>query len=276
MITIFGATTDLGTRLTGELRAAGHEVRCVSRSEGLEAVADLETGANVAAAMQGSDVVVSCAHARYTATILTNLPLASTTIVLMGSAWRYSRVPNARADQVRSAEKLFLSKKFNGVMLHPTMIYGGRQENNIRRLLGVIRSLPVIPAPGGGYQLVRPIYVDDVVRALFIATQTHWSNKHVIGLSGPPLTWRKMAELCAASIERRRPIVNVPTAPLIALLSLLDRFGINPLDPNIIRRFKEDVNVSSAEMIELLAIQPRDFESGINLAVRNWRQEGLI
>jgi uncharacterized protein YbjT (DUF2867 family) len=157
MIVVFGASTDIGQRLVDKLRSEGLACRKVSRTINDAVRADLRTGDGVADAISGADVVVSCAHAEHTGAILRASP-SSVVLVLVGSAWRYSQVPNARADLVREAEALFLESDHRGIMLHPTMIYGGSQENNIRRVLQVMRKIPFIPAPGRGRQIVCPIY----------------------------------------------------------------------------------------------------------------------
>jgi nucleoside-diphosphate-sugar epimerase len=87
------------------------------------------------------------------------------------------------------------------------MIYGGHQENNIQRLLGAVRRFPIIPAPGGGRQIVQPIYIDEVVECLFVAATTRWAARHVIGLAGKPLSWRTMVQVCAKSIDRRCAVI---------------------------------------------------------------------
>ena len=130
MIVIFGASTDIGTRLSEKLRAAGLPFKHISRQRG--AFADLSSGVGVRDAKQDAAVAVSCAYARYTQPIIKNLPARPINLVLMGSAWRYSAVPNKRADEVRKAEADFLSCRHNSVMLHAAMIYGGNQENNIQ------------------------------------------------------------------------------------------------------------------------------------------------
>jgi nucleoside-diphosphate-sugar epimerase len=275
MIVVFGATTGIGQRLAFKLKQAGHAVRMVSRSEGDEN-ANLASGSGMSEAMRNAAIVVSCAHAKFTGAILAALPGSVRSVVLTGSAWRYSKVPNERADQVRSAEALFLASQRDGVMMHPTMIYGGSQENNIRRLLSLIKRLPVIPAPGGGHQIVQPIYIEDLVDCLFAAVIADWKGANVIAVGGQPLAWREMVQVCAAAIGRSKPIINVPAFPIVAALSVLNKLGIKTLDSNAVRRFNEDVNVPLADMATLLSIYPRDFESGLRLAVANWQREGDI
>jgi nucleoside-diphosphate-sugar epimerase len=168
MIVLFGASSDIGQRLHRRLEIAGLEVRKVSRRLPGGFKADLATRKGVDEVVKGADKVVSCAHARYTDTIL-KACAPGTPVVLTGSTWRFSKVPNPAADQVRAAERVFLAGSNPGVMLHSTMIYGGHQERNVQRLLSMLKRFPIIPIPGGGRQVVRP------------STLTIWSN----AFSGP-------------------------------------------------------------------------------------------
>jgi nucleoside-diphosphate-sugar epimerase len=274
MIVVFGASTDIGQRLVEKLRSEGLACRKVSRRINDAVRADLRTGEGVADAISDATVVVSCAHAEHTGAILRACP-ADVMLVLVGSAWRYSQVPNARADLVREAEALFLGSDHRGIMLHPAMIYGGNQENNIRRLLEVMRKIPFVPAPGGGRQIVCPIYVDDLVDCLDSSAKKNWDSKYILGVAGPPLTWRRMVKICAQSIGLQRPIIYVPAGAVVWILELARKLGIKVVDPNVIRRFSENVDISTVRMAEILSVTPRSFERGIVCAIEGWRQHGL-
>lgn len=276
MIIIFGASTDIGRRLSQDLSARGQTVRNVSRNSVDGFSVDLATGNGIHEVIADATIVVSCAHAKYTKEILGALPPSVERVILTGSAWCYSKVPNPRADQVREAESVFRSSGRDGVMLHPTMIYGGEQENNIIRLLSAIQRLPFIPAPGGGRQMVQPVYIDDVVQSLVSATLQAWRGQHVIPIGGQPLTWRAMVETCAEAIGCRRPIINVPAGPIIAVLSALNRAGVSSLQSDVIRRFKEDVRITLTKMTDCLAVEPRSFRDGIQTAIENWRLSGAL
>ena len=281
MIVIFGASTNIGIGLAEKLNRAGKLTRSVFHTLRIgdtltSAVADLNSGVGVSEALADAKIVVSCAHARYTQRILEMLPPSVQKLVLMGSAWRYSGIENPRADEVRAAEKEFIASGRDGVMLHPTMIYGGRQENNILRLLAFIQRFPVIPAPGGGSQRVQPIYVDDVVAALHAAVNRTWHGPNIVPLAGPPLSWREMVRLCSMAIGVHRPIVSVPAAPIVVALNSLRLIGITAIDPAVLKRFAEDVNIPVVTMQEQLSVLPRDFQTGIAAAVANWRRSGQL
>lgn len=269
MIVLFGASSDIGQRLHGRLESAGLEVRKVSRSLPDGFKADLATLEGVDEAVRGADKVVSCAHARYTEVIL-KACAPGTPVVLTGSTWRFSKVPNPAADRVRAAERMFLASNNPGVMLHPTMIYGGYQERNIQRLLSVLKRFPIIPIPGGGRQVVRPIYIDDLVECIFRAVQKVWDAPSAFAVAGPPLTWRDMAAACAEARGLKRSFVTVPITPAIRLLEILRRAGTKTPSPDILRRFSESPDFSTQEMTSLLGVVPRPFETGIRQAIRGW------
>jgi len=193
-------------------------------------------------------------------------------VVLVGSAWRYSLLKNAKADEVRAGEAAFLEGNYCGVMLHPTMIYGGAQEKNIQQLFKAICRWPVVPLPGGGKHLVQPIYVDDVAKCVVAAAQKRWNYSAVIPIAGPePMCWRKMVEVLMKETGCRRVLVPVPLSPLIEFLRLLACLGISaPLDPDTLRRFREDVNISVEKMQNELGVKPRAFEIGLREALTQW------
>ena len=269
MIVLFGASSDIGQRLHGKLEIAGFDVRKVSRRQPGGFKADLATLEGIDEAMRGAEKVVSCAHARYTEAIL-KACAPGTPVVLMGSTWRFSKVTNPAADQVREAERLFLSSGNPGVMLHSTMIYGGYQERNVQRLLSVLERFPIIPIPGGGRQVVRPIYIDDLVECIFRAVQKVWDTPTAFAVGGPAMTWRDMAAACAQTKGLRRSFVTVPISPATTLLEALRRIGIRAPSPDILRRFSESPEFSTQEMTSLLGVVPRPFEAGIRLAIRGW------
>lgn len=231
--------------------------------------ADLVTLEGVDEAVKGADKVVSCAHAQYTEVILKACGPAIP-VVLTGSTWRFSKVPNPAADQVRAAERLFLASGNPGVMLHSTMIYGGNQERNIQRLLAVLKRFRIVPVPGGGKHIVRPIYVDDLAECMFRAVQKVWDAPTALAVAGPAMTWRDMAAACAKAKGLRPSFLTIPIMPTIALLEILRWMGVKAPSPDILRRFNESPEFSTHEMASLLGVIPRPFEVGIRLAIHGW------
>ena len=94
--------------------------------------------------------------------------------VLLGSTRKFTRWPDAHGLGVLAGEAAFRKSSRFGVMLHPTMIYGAEGEDNVQRLVRLLKRLPFVPLPGGGKALVRPIYQGDVTRSIRAAIDTVW------------------------------------------------------------------------------------------------------
>ena len=274
-IVLFGASSDLGRLTALRLLDDGFDLRLVARDpSNLDQRAERVAGdiSAVAKIASGAEVVVSCAHAHFTAELLAGLPREVRQVVLVGSAWRYSRVRNPLAEQVRQAEAVFISSGRNGVMLHPSMIYGGSHENNLRRLLDAIRRWPILPLPGGGRHLVQPIHVNDAAASIAAAARRPWIGPSVIPIAGPePMTWREMALICMRELGYRRPMLPLPLGLAIGVVSAMRAAGLPlPLDPDVLRRFREDVNIPIAAMVSELAVTPREFKVGLREALAEW------
>src|SRR5258708_25188255 len=107
-------------------------------------------------------------------------------------------------------------------MLAPTMIYGADGEDDVRRLAALLRRLPILPLPGGGRSLGRPIHQSDVTRAILAALDQDWIAPETIVIAGPDAIpyhefARAVAEAAGAAPAR---VVPVPAAPLTALAPL--------------------------------------------------------
>ncbi|WP_207536787.1 NAD(P)H-binding protein [Sabulicella rubraurantiaca] len=269
MIALIGATGRSGAVLA---RALDRPFRAVVRDaarwralgiEAPHAVAPLEDGPALAKALEGAELVVSCAHARHAPAILaaTRVP-----VVLMGSTRRHSRWPDAHGDGVRAGEAAFLADGRPGVMLHPTMIYGAQGENNVQRLAALMRRLPALPLPGGGRALVQPIHQSDVTRSLLAAIGIAHEAPRVLIVAGPEaLPYREFcAEVARAAGYAPRPVLPVPAGLLMAIAPvarlLLPRVGRDE-----IRRLTEDKAFSISAMREVLGVHPIPLAEGLRL-----------
>ncbi|QUS39073.1 hypothetical protein RPMA_09675 [Tardiphaga alba] len=278
MIVMYGASSDIGRRASALLIDQGQRLRVVSRTPlTLDPRADRVTGdiRNASEQCANARFVVSCAHARYTQQLLASVPRSVEAIVCLGSAWRYSKVPNERAEKVREAEAAFLASGRSGVMLHPTMIYGGSQENNISRVLELLKWSPIFPLPGNGRQKVQPIYVDDVADAIASALQKRWIGPTVAPIAGPrPMEFREMVLQIQQALGVRRPLVSLPIAPFVPIFKALNGLGATKVDTNMFLRMREDVEHPVFWMRDALGVVPREFSVGIRQMVDTLNNPG--
>ena len=214
-------------------------------------VADLRHRRALRRGLADAELLVSCAHARHTAAILEVAPTTVRHFVLLGSTRKFTRWPDAHGQGVLAGEAAFRASSRTGVMLHPTMIYGAEGEDNVQRLARMLRRLPVVPLPGGGRALVRPIYQDDVTRCLRAAIDAAWHRPETMVVAGadrvsyadfvravaqaaglpPPRIMKLPARLLRFAAPLTRLLPGVPTIRRAEVQRLLEdkSWGIDPM-----------------------------------------------
>lgn len=271
---VIGATGRSGRAICLALLAAGETFVPVVRNlekyragglPGEPRIADLGDSFALDRALREATRVVSCAHARHTAKILASARQASQ-FVLLGSTRRYTKWLDNHGEGVRSGEAAFLASGRNGVMLHPTMIYGAAGEDNVRRLAALLRRTPVLPLPNRGRALVQPIYQDDVTRSVVAALGVTWSGPHTLVIAGPTaLPYADfVAAVAHASGVRAPHILGAPATLLMAGAALT---AVIPFLPRIradeVRRLMEDKAFPVGPMFSELGIRPIPLAEGL-------------
>ncbi len=280
-ISFFGATSKTGRFIVPLLCQSEHAVRVIGRdSSRLDVldphaerfVADLNEEDSVIAALDGTDCVVSLAHARFLPAILRAAPQTCRHWVVTGSTRAFSALPDSAAEEVRFSEQAFKNSGRAGVMLHPTMIYGAPDDRNINRVLRLIDRWPgwlpiVVPLPAGGRARLQPVFVDDMVNAVVAAVERpEAAGDPIIVAGAKALSYADMVRACAKARGRCVKILGLP----LSLLGLAARLGA-PFNAEELRRAAEDKVFDITPMVERLGIVPRPFEEGLRLKIeRGW------
>ena len=274
LVHVVGASGRSGAALCRALAAGGVAFVPVVRDAarwaatalpGHPALADLHDPASLRRALATAAAVVSCAHARHAPAILEAAP-ACRRFVFLGSTRKHTQWPDAHAAGVLAGEAAFLASGRPGVMLHPTMIYGAQGEDNVQRLARLLRRLPLVPLPGGGRSLVRPIYQGDVTRSLRAALDADWTGPEALVIAGAdalPYAGFVRAVAFAAGLPPPR-IVAVPgrllrwAAPLSRALP-----GVPTVRAAELRRLTEDKSFGIEAMVQRLGVTPLGLAEGL-------------
>ena len=93
-------------------------------------------------------------------------------------------------------------------MIHPGLIYGHEDDQNVEKVLAFMRRWPhilplVLPLPDGGRRTVQPIHIDNIVDAPVAAAVRVEAPGAPIAAPGPPLSYADMLHLCADAAGRR-------------------------------------------------------------------------
>ena len=270
---VIAATGRSGQALCRALMARGIDVVPVVRNPGKFGAtalpftarqADLANPAALGQALADATHIANTAHARHAAALLAAAPRTAR-VVLMGSTRRFTKWPDDHGTGVIAGEAALRAWGGDGVILHPTMIYGAEGENNVRRLAALVRRLPVLPLPGGGHSLVQPIHQDDVTACLVAALERPWGMPHAVVIAGPaPMTYADFIRAIAQATGLCAPRILPLPAWLLMALSPLTAL---PFLPRIrgpeIRRLLEDKAFAINDMRAKLGVMPRALAVGL-------------
>ncbi|WP_410615246.1 SDR family oxidoreductase [Amycolatopsis sp. lyj-109] len=164
-ILVTGGTGRLGSAVVARLRAAGEEVRVLSRRPGPDVVrGDLRTGRGVDTAVSGVDVVVHCAtdyfgrETQLARTLIEAARWAGGPHLVYVSIVGVDRVPLGYYRAKHDTEHLFAASGLPYTIQRATQFHG-----LVRSLLSGASRLPVLPVPRISFQ---PVDVRDVARRL--------------------------------------------------------------------------------------------------------------
>jgi nucleoside-diphosphate-sugar epimerase len=273
---IIGASGRSGQALCRSLLADGIGVVPVVRNPdrwraaalpGEARIADLRAPETLRAALDGAARIVSCAHARHTPAILAAAP-SDAQFVLLGSTRKFTRWPDAHGNGVLAGEAALTASGRNGIMLHPTMIYGAQGEDNVQRLAGLLRRLPVMPLPGGGRFLVQPIHQSDVIRCIRSALEHPADRPGSIVIAGPAaVRYDDFVRAVAAAAGLRKPLIlPFPLGLLVRAAGLTKHVTALPrVQPEEIRRLVEDKAFNIEPMRRLFGVEPISLQEGLAL-----------
>ncbi|MEI7634661.1 MAG: NAD(P)H-binding protein [bacterium] len=276
MILLTGVTGHTGCRLADHLAARGGRVRAMTRSPGkipaglrgrIEVFqGDLENAGQAADAARGCSAVLALTHIRFAPLVIGAAQTAGVSrAVFMSSTRRYTKYPEATARQVMAGEEAVRSSGLEWTIIRPSMIYGGRQDNNIEHLVRSLRRFPVHPLPGGGRMLWQPVFVWDVVAAIEAALDDPASIRNEYTIAGPqPISYACMVRTILRVMNRRVLLVPIPMAGLKSVAWLSGWISGRPrITMEQIRRLEEDKVFDISPAAHDLHFQPTPFEAGI-------------
>lgn len=207
IILVTGGTGTLGRPTVDHLRAAGHEVRVLSRRTGPDLITgDLTTGSGVDTAVDGVDTIVHLAtglgrrDVQQTRNLL-RATSGSAHVVVM-SIVGINRIPLPYYRYKLEVERLVAESGTPYTILRATQFH-----NLVARIFSAQRFLPLLCAPA---ITLQPIAVDDVAVRLTELVDQAPATGRAPDLGGPErLRLPELARAWAAARGSRRPVVPV-------------------------------------------------------------------
>ncbi len=242
-ILVTGATGFIGNHLLPALIRAGHEVVCLVRRtsdlSGLQGVdvervqGDITDKDALLAALDGANAVVHLAGV--------NVPELEACrqvnvegVRMLIKACRERGVRRVVANSTVSAtrehlgaygltkrqgEDLWQASGLDVTILRLSLVYGPGAKGIFAKLLGYVKTLPVVPLIGPGTFEVQPVYVGDVVDAILRCLESGKTIGRTYVLAGrEATTMNQLIDAMLAELGKRKPKLHVPV-PVATLMA---------------------------------------------------------
>jgi len=270
-ILLTGASGFLGRNIAARLRAAGHQVRPVCRSQGVDFAHMLEP-ADWLPLLAGVDAVVNCvgiigetATQRFQA-LHTTAPQALFRACVSAGVRRVVQVSALGADAQAfsayhrsklAADDCLRSLALDWFVLRPALIYG--HGGTSAQLFMSLARLPLLPVIGSGEQAVQPVHIRDVVDGVLACLVTTQTRQTLDIVGAETLTFKQwLHSLRAAQDLTPCPTLRIPLRLALAVAWLGHHFS-PLLQPDNLRMLQAGYQGDEHAFSTLLGRRPLAF-----------------
>lgn len=270
-ILLTGASGFLGRNIAARLRAAGHQVRPVCRSQGVDFAHMLEP-ADWLPLLAGVDAVINCvgiigetATQRFQALHAT-APQALFRACASAGVRREVQVSALGADAQAfsayhrsklAADDCLRSLALDWFVLRPALIYG--HGGTSAKLFMALARLPLLPVIGSGEQTVQPVHIRDVVDGVLACLVTTQTRQTLDIVGAETLTFKQwLHTLRAAQGLTPCPTLRIPLRLALAVAWLGHHFS-PLLQPDNLRMLQAGYQGDGQALSTLLGRSPLAF-----------------
>jgi nucleoside-diphosphate-sugar epimerase len=222
-----------------------------ARSESLDDIGD---------AICDAHYVVNCASITLNKPIYTRHSDHLQRVIIVSSTRSLTALSDPHAQSIREAEAEFASSGLPGVVIRPSMVYGGG-DKNVSRMAYYLTKTPIVPLPDDGRALIQPVHYQDVAASIEAAMFHPQACGEPIVVAGPQaLTIRLLVETVAEALGRKVRILSVPSQVIhIAAAATRAIPGFPSVSRFQVERMLEDRSFDITAMRSRLGIAPRPF-----------------
>lgn len=193
--------------------------------------------------------------------------------VFVSTTGIYTRL-NPSSKRIRlDAEAAIRDSGMRYTIIRPTMIFGTMGDRNISRLIRFIDSHTMLPIPGRGKNLLQPVFVKDLARAIVSAGHSESAvNKEYIVPGRDVFTFNEIVDTIAELLQKKCHKLHFPLAFGAGPLTLMERWGIRlPLKAEQLMRLNEDKVFPYDPACTDLGYDPIPFKEAIRAEIEEYR-----
>lgn len=165
----------------------------------------------------------------------------------------------------RAADEILMDADLAWYVLRPSIVYGPRATSFA--LFCALAALPITPLPEGGHQLIQPIHIDDLSRAIVQCAQGEIAGKQLINAVGPaPLSLQAFLSQLRQGLGggklRVLPISSIIASPVAGINEL---FGASPLTRDSLRMLQRGNHADVQPFIKTFSFTPKAIDETLSL-----------
>jgi len=285
MIYIAGGTSFLGKRVVKKFLAEGMHLRCLFRSEAakiklselqkdfkdsLELIgSNLDNADSLAYSLKGINTAIYMVRLEYTDFVKNFLEAALKCglkrVIFISSTTTMLPTENKFKTMKLASEELIKKSGINYTILRPAMIYGGKEDNNFFKMLSFIRKKGFFVIFGSGKNLIQPIHVDDVAKAIFkVIDNPVTYNKTYVICGRDAIQYNEMLLIVRKILGLNFRIIKLPIGASKFAVNIYKKIvKKSDFNSDQIERMKIDKAYSYEEAGKDFGFSPMSFMEGI-------------
>lgn len=308
-VTVLGGSGFVGRAIVRALAQRGYLVRVAARrielAEPAKTAGDvgqvmlmranLRVPSSIAKVVAGSDAVVNAAgvgwqrgRQRYQAVHVDGVKTVADACRAFGVK-RLIHISGIGADARSSRNPYVLSKVgaedaviagfSDATIVRPSVVFGP-EDVMFTRMARIASLAPFLPLIGDGSARVQPVFVGDVAQAVAVLIGKPETAKSVFELGGPRIySYREIAALVLREIDKKKPIVGVPSSLMKIAGFFAQQAAIVGLTPQITvdqveLMLHDNVVRPGANSLATLGIVPTAAEAILPTYLDRFRQGG--
>jgi NADH dehydrogenase len=289
-ILITGATGFLGVPLCRSALEHGHHVRAFVRPSSAQrpviatevVLGDLRDAASLRSALNGVECVIHAGavtseqYCPYAVAYETNVVGTRHLIeachfnqvqrmVLISSQSARQENTGTYGSTKWEAEKLIRASHLHYTILRPSLIYGPGERGLFKKMLNLMQALPIVPVLGSGQQILRPIYVYDVVVAVMECLRLPQSRGRVYDLGGEAnITFNEFLEVILRCLGENKRFLHIPIWSVKPIALLLEKVLTRPpITRDNLIGILQSVPIDNAAAKQDLGFEPTPLGKGL-------------
>lgn len=155
-------------------------------------------------------------------------------------------------------------KKFKKYLIfRPADIYS-KTKSHILNYIRSVRNYPVIPIVGDGLYKVSPVFIDDLIEAIYFTSRNYLNKTFTI--AGPKIyTFNDFTKLILSKLNKNTPIVHLNKRFFYFAIDLFNTIHISlPIDREKINRLVAAKKIINVFNFEKISVKPLNFEDALD------------